>query len=461
MALVSLALYFSTQVTMSEQATRRGRHWIEVSMSIVGQNAADLFERSGPAALAQYIKRVNRRHPLNVSFLNKRGEILAGPPLPEGAKNIVMQAIQIDQRQTQFSESQQWVAQAVISQNAEKFVVFGEKLERIRRMPPAPRRAPMVFLKALGVWDVGLSAHALRLLAVFLTAGVVCYGLARYLTAPLVKLRLATQKLAGGSKRNDRQDELTDLGQDFDLMAEQVQNIVEAQRRLLSDISHELRSPLARLNVALGLIHQGEVGDIGQELSRIKLEADRLNNLISHLLTLTRMESGSGEIPYEEINLPELLSEVLNDATFEASSLDREVRIIASDSCVVVGNQELLRSAIENVVRNAIYYTADKTEVEIELRLKRIPEAWAIIKIRDHGEGVRESELTELFRPFYRVAEARERQTGGTGLGLAITDRSVKLHGGSVAAFNEPEGGLTIEIRLPAKPDREEPFSGG
>lgn len=468
MALVSLALYFSTQVTMSEQATRRGRHWIEMSMSIVGQNAADLFERSGPAVLAQYINRVNRRPRLNVSFLNKHGEILAGPPLPEGARNIVMQAIQTGQIQTQFSESQQWVAQAVISQNAQKFVVFGENIGRIRRMPPARRRAPMALLKVLGVWDVGLSAHALRLLTVFLTAGVVCYGLARYLTAPLVKLRLATQKLAGGdlaarvgSKRNDRQDELTALGQDFDLMAEQVQNIVEAQRRLLSDISHELRSPLARLNVALGLIRQREVGDIGQELSRIKLEADRLNNLISHLLTLTRMESGSGDIPYEEIHLSELLSEVLNDAKFEASSLDREVRIVASDSCVVVGNQELLRSAIENVVRNAIYYTADKTEVEIELRLKRIPEVWAIIKIRDHGEGVRESELTELFRPFYRVAEARERQTGGTGLGLAITDRSVRLHGGSVAAFNEPEGGLTIEIRLPAKSDRGEHFPGG
>ncbi len=468
MALVGLALYLSTRATMSEQADRQGRQWIEMAISLVAQTAADTFEKQGPSALDRYINRVNRRRRFHISFLNEQGDILAGPALSPRARTLAMRAIQSGERQMEFSEGERLVAQGMVSSEGRQFALAGKIRTSPPRFPPGRRRGqrpgPPFVWGALGIPDADLWTQGLRLLAMFLTAGIVCYGLARYLTAPLVKLRAATQKLADGDlaarvgqPKRGRRDELTDLGHDFDGMAERIQSMMAAQRRLLSDISHELRSPLARLHVALALIRQQAGGKTSDELDRIELEAGRLNKLISHVLTLTRMESGAVEIAHDDIDLAQMVAEVAADAEFEARSSEKRVSIISSEACVTVGNHELLRSAIENVVRNAVYYTADQTEVEIELKLVGKNRGSAVIRVRDHGEGVRESELTEIFRPFYRVATARDRQSGGTGLGLAITQRAVYLHDGSVTAFNAPGGGLIIEIRLPARPGRVDP----
>ena len=224
-----------------------------------------------------------------------------------------------------------------------------------------------------------------------------------------------------------------------------------AQQRLLSDISHELRSPLARLKVALELVRQQPNQKGKEELTRIGVEADRLNNLISHLLTLNQMEENKEILRREKVNLTEIVRKVAADAAFEAKSLERNVRILTCISCTVNGNHELLQSAIENIVRNGVYYTATGTDVEITLDYTQNDSSEIAVRISDQGKGVPESELSKLFRPFYRVAEARDRETGGVGLGLAITDRAVKLHGGTVKAFNAPRGGLTVEIILPVE----------
>ena len=464
MALVGLALYFSTRATMSEQADRQGRQYIEMAMSSVAQTAADIFEKQGSLALRRYVNRVNRRRRLNVSFLNEQGDILAGPAPSPRAKTLAVRATDSGKLEMEFSDGVRLVAQGVVSSEGQQFVLAGE----IRGPPPrfrsGRRPASPSFWRALAIPDADLRTQGLRLLAMFLTAGIVCYGLARYLTAPLVRLRAATQKLADGdlaarvgNTPRGRQDELTELGRDFDQMAERIQTMVGAQRRLLSDISHELRSPLARLNVALALIRQRAGGKTSDELDRIELEAGRLNKLISQLLALTRMESGTVEITHDDVDLAQMLAEVAADAEFEARSSERTVRVTSSESCVTVGNHELLRSAIENVIRNAVYYTADQTEVEIELKLEGKNRDSAVIRVRDRGKGVRESELTEIFRPFYRVAPARDRQSGGAGLGLAITQRAVQFHDGSVMASNAPGGGLIIEIRLPARPGKKDP----
>ena len=234
-------------------------------------------------------------------------------------------------------------------------------------------------------------------------------------------------------------------------MAEQIQTILLAQQRLLSDISHELRSPLARLKVALELVRQQPNQKGKEELTRISIEADRLNNLISHLLTLNQMEGNKEILRREKVNLTEIVRKVVADAAFEAKSIERNVKILTCISCTVNGNHELLQSAIENIVRNGVYYTATGTDVEITLDYKQNNSSAIVVRISDHGKGVPESELSKLFRPFYRVAEARDRETGGTGLGLAITARAVKLHGGTVKAFNAPSGGLTVEIILPVE----------
>jgi two-component system sensor histidine kinase CpxA len=254
-----------------------------------------------------------------------------------------------------------------------------------------------------------------------------------------------------GKVGSRRRDEIADLVRDFDGMAERLENLVNAQSRLLNDISHELRSPLARLNVALGLARQRTGPEATATLDRMELEANRLNELIGRLLVLARMEGGEQAVEKSEIHLEDLVREIAQDAEFEAQGRNCRIRCEVVDDAVVLGNVELLHSAIENVVRNAMRYTHEGTEVEV--RLEQMDEAngpQALIRVSDQGPGVPEASLDKLFQPFYRLDDARERQTGGVGLGLAITERAVRLHGGAVRAANRPGGGLVVELRLPA-----------
>jgi signal transduction histidine kinase len=301
-----------------------------------------------------------------------------------------------------------------------------------------------------------------HLLAAFALGALVCYGLARYLTSPVTKLRAATRELAAGNlsvrvvpRLGGRRDELASLAADFDEMAEKIQLLIEGQRRLLGDISHELRSPLARLNVALELARQRSGPDAQTALERIQLEAETLNEMIGQLLALTRIETGAGEIPKTKVDLQSLVAEVVNDANFEARARERAVKLDSSEPAVIEGISGLLRGAIENVVRNAVAYTAKGTTVEINLTRddsrSGSSDKSARIVVRDHGPGVPEESLTKIFRPFYRVDEARDRAAGGVGLGLAIAERAAKLHGGTIAAANAEGGGLVVTIRLPAE----------
>jgi two-component system sensor histidine kinase CpxA len=297
----------------------------------------------------------------------------------------------------------------------------------------------------------------LRLLVVLVIGGIFCYWLARYLTTPLLKLRTTTNQLAEGNlgarvstKLSKRRDEIGQLGRDFNSMAERLESMVKAQQRLLGDISHELRSPLARLGVALGLARQRSGPEANGALDRIERESDNLNEMISHLLTLTRLESGTDGRKRTDVDLAALIKEVADDADFEARSINRSVQVISSEHCSIKGIEELLRSAVENVVRNAVRYTPEGTAVEVALRRQNGGnDNYAVISVRDRGNGVPEEALEKIFRPFYRTEDARDRQSGGgTGLGLAITERAVRMHGGSVAAVNAAGGGLSVEMRL-------------
>jgi two-component system sensor histidine kinase CpxA len=276
----------------------------------------------------------------------------------------------------------------------------------------------------------------------------------------VTKLRDATRELAAGNlsvrvvpRLGGRRDELASLAADFDEMAEKIQLLLESQRRLLGDISHELRSPLARLNVALELARQRSGSEAQTALERIQLEAETLNEMIGQLLALTRIETGAEEIAKTKFDLKKLVADVANDANFEARARERAVKFNSSDTAVMEGAAGLLRGAIENVVRNAVAYTAKGTTVEIELTHSGPDTAdrSARIVVRDHGPGVPEESLTKIFRPFYRVDEARDRAAGGVGLGLAIAERAVNLHGGTITAANATGGGLVVTITLPSK----------
>jgi two-component system, OmpR family, sensor histidine kinase CpxA len=302
----------------------------------------------------------------------------------------------------------------------------------------------------------------LSILIAVLSSGLVCFPLARYLTSPIVRLRAATRKLAEGDLtaragvlRFRRRDEMAELVRDFDAMAERLEKMVKAQSRLLSDISHELRSPLARLNVALALARQRSGDDAQPSLDRVETEAERLNELIGRLLTIARLESGDDVIQKYPVDLGELIAEIAQDADFEAQSRDCHVQLVATEDCFVIADPGLLHSAIENVVRNATRYTDEGTIVQVQLERKTgSPKAQAVIRVSDSGPGVPGDALEKIFRPFYRIDDARGRRTGGVGLGLAITQRAIRLHGGTVVASNRPGGGLVVEICLPLAPDQ-------
>jgi signal transduction histidine kinase len=287
-------------------------------------------------------------------------------------------------------------------------------------------------------------------LSIFLVAGAIfCYFISSYLTKPLNRLGEAAAKIAEGrlDTRVDpslkrRRDEIAGLARNFDRMAERIEALVTGQRRLLGDVSHELRSPLARLIVALSLARQGPAEEAAENLDRIGLEARRLDTLIGQLLALTRIDSGADRGSPVRFDLTNLVQEVAADADFEARARNRHVTVKQGDACTVEGFEEMLRSAVENVVRNAIRHTAEGTAVEISLRCSG---SQALLGVRDYGPGVPESMLSEIFLPFRRVANDN---SDGAGLGLAIAERAVSLHRGTIRATNAPGGGLIVEIVL-------------
>jgi len=250
-----------------------------------------------------------------------------------------------------------------------------------------------------------------------------------------------------GGRAVRRRDEIGALARDFDAMAERIEALVGSQRRLLRDVSHELRSPLARLRVALELARDRAGTGAGELLDRIEHEAARLDELIGQLLLLERLEAGQPDVDAVAFDVSKLVGEVVDDASFEAAPAGREVLFELGPSVPTTGYPGLMRSALDNVIRNAIRHAPEGTSIEVALTED---DDGVSITIRDHGAGAPDEHLETLFEPFSRVADARERATGGAGLGLAITRRAVEIHGGSVTASNHPDGGLEIAIHLPA-----------
>jgi two-component system sensor histidine kinase CpxA len=404
--------------------------------------ATEILDRDGPAAAAAYFARLERTMRIRAVLLGEDGREVSGRAVPPGAATLAARARESGETEVGAEGLTVFKARSVTAPGGRRYVlVEGAPTGLLRLLHDAP------------------SAQLLRLLAVLVTAGVLCYGLARYVATPLATLRAATRQLAAGNLSvrvgpvmGRRRDEFTDLGRDFDQMAERIEALMTAERRLLRDISHELRSPLSRLNVALGLARQ-QAGQEQAALDRIEREADRLNSLIGQLLMLARLESGAMEPEREPVDLTRIVQEVAEDADFEARSRQRSVRITASCEAVVIGAVELLRSAVENVVRNAVRHTREHTAVEIALSPDGPDHSrCVVVSVRDHGSGVPESALVNIFHPFYRVGDARVRVTGGAGLGLTIVDRTVRLHGGTVRAANAAGGGLVVEMCLRAAP---------
>jgi two-component system OmpR family sensor kinase len=297
--------------------------------------------------------------------------------------------------------------------------------------------------------------------ALFVTGAVVslAFGalLAWYVARPIRHLRSAFESLSVGRFETRvapligrRRDEVADLGRDFDGMAQQLQALTAAQRSLLHDVSHELRSPLARLQAAIGLARQSPQ-KLEASLDRIESEAARLDELVGQLLTLSRLEATVAGHPLEraeQIDLIDLVASIAADAHFEAQASGRAVAFAGEGDLVAEVRGELLHRAVENVVRNAVQHTAPGTTVEVSATRQASP-AELLVTVADRGPGVPEAELERIFEPFYRGAQGVPGR--GFGLGLAIARRAVEAHGGRVRAANRPDGGLVIEMSVPLR----------
>jgi two-component system, OmpR family, sensor histidine kinase CpxA len=294
---------------------------------------------------------------------------------------------------------------------------------------------------------------------------VVTVFLAFLVALPIRRLRTAAREIATGNldarvlwgKMSEKiygfkgRDDIAKLVQDFNHMAERLQALAESQRLLLRDVSHELRSPLTRLGVGLGLARQEAPATMRQHLDRIESEAQRLNDLIGQILSLSYLETiREIELP-RDVSLSELVVDLLPDVQYEAAQSSCTIKTTIGLGCNVRGDADLLRSAVENIVRNAIRYVPDNGLIHVEaMPVEKDGKVLSVVRISDNGPGIPEGELKCVLEPFYRADKSRYWQQSGFGIGLAIANRAARVHGGTIHIRNRLEGGLTVEMCFPS-----------
>jgi two-component system sensor histidine kinase CpxA len=396
-----------------------GRHdFFSRSLSLEVSDARAAYESGGQAALAEYLARLQAFFPGAHSLVDARGvDLLTGRDRSLELKKI----------------GPHW---SPYDNDSRMMLAWPSRDGKYRMIIDAP--APS------GPWS-SLPAYAW----IGLAAVVFCYILAVQFAGPLRKLEQTVEKFGGGNlavrASAKRKDEFGNLARAFNVMADRIETLLKAERRLLQDVSHELRSPLARLEFAVELARTSP--DQNRSLDRIKKEIDRLSTLVSELLQVTRAENDPESRNLLALDLRHVVEDVIEDSQVEADA--RSVKLTAmgdSGALEAMGDRELLRRAIENVVRNAIRYAPEHSSVEITLKRES---RQAVIAIRDFGPGVPEESLPHLFKPFYRAEADRNRNSGGgVGLGLSIAERAVAVHNGRIRASNAKPG-LQVEIMLP------------
>ncbi|HZY62806.1 MAG TPA: ATP-binding protein [Edaphobacter sp.] len=403
-----------------------------------GTAASNAFDQGGAPAAAKYLHQLLEDTHIHACLFDHNGRPLAGEHCPQFAGMIA----HVIDGAPMTSDMRHGLARIAV---------------RIRR----PYGSPYIYASELlagprAAFGINPGVVLLRAAVALIVSGLICYFLTLYLTTPILRLRSVAQRITAGQlsvrarpELESRTDELGSLAKDFNRMADRTEDLISSQRQLLYDVSHELRSPLSRMNVALDLLRGRHGGD--PAITRIETDLHRLNELIGRLLTVAKLEATSTLAKPAPIELSSLVASVAGDADFEAKERGSRVEIVHTTEVTILGDASLMRSAIENVVRNAIRFTRPNTAVEISLVISSAAEVMLVI--RDYGPGVPEDQINEIFKPFYRASSPQDSDSGGAGLGLAITQRIVLLHGGHVRATNDPKGGgLRVEITLPVTP---------
>jgi two-component system OmpR family sensor kinase len=389
--------------------------------------AAATLAHGGVDALRSWMMEVESRRPVQVFAVDDDGRDVLGREVPETTVAAARE----------LAGKGEPGARRVVAPGGASYVVFVTRPAGGPRPPPRPPGRPPI-----APWEFIVIGIA--------TSLVFSALLAWYLARPIRNLRWAFDAAAAGRLETRvsplmgrRRDEIADLGRDFDRMALQLQKLVSAQRRLLHDVSHELRSPLARLQAAIGLARQ-EPAKVEPSLERIEREASRLDQMVGEVLALARLEGGTATRPRERVDLAYLAANVAEDARFEAEAAGRALRFHADGDAPVMGDADLLHRAVENVVRNAVKFTREGTTVEVNVHTTKRS---AVLAVADQGPGITSAELAKVFDPFYRGEAGNG--TPGFGLGLAIAQRAIDAHGGTIRAANSPRGGLEVTIELP------------
>lgn len=387
------------------------------------------LQNAARAELPALIKAASQQQDIEIYLLNRQGQEILGRTVPATVARLAAQRQGPRRHKVIRHQGSHFAVQAIYRQDE-------GPLKAVIQW-----RAPRAFMAALG------SSPLLRLGLAVLISGALCYLLSRLVTKRLRDLRGASRRLSEGdldtriAVRERGGDETDELARDFNRMAEQLQLRIESGKRLLTDVSHELRSPLARLRIALALA-QDQPERCAEHLQIIERETARLDELIGQLLS-SQLEN---IVLDRHIDLQALLQDVARDADFEAGAQNKRVEFSSGvDQALVASAEDLLRKCFENIVRNAVKYTPRDTAVSIELL--KTGDVYTVI-VEDRGAGVPETDLTRIFEPFYRIDDARARIDGGHGLGLSIARRAIMQHGGTIAASNNSPG-LSVVITLP------------
>ncbi|NBD95326.1 MAG: HAMP domain-containing protein [Gammaproteobacteria bacterium] len=393
--------------------------------------AQTALTRHGRRGLERWLVNARARtRLLELHVVDRRGQELLGEPLRRRSRALV-EAWRSDETVEASTSSHRWTR---VLQG-----IDGREYLLIMARPPRP-----FLFRLFGPFGpLGL------LLVAIVTSGLISFGLARYIAGPMGRMREAGSALGSGEldarlpqQLTRRRDEIGGLARDFNSMAERLSSMITGQRQLLRDVSHELRSPLARINVALSL---AERDADPRHLARIRTESERLDALVGEILAYARLQHAD-VLENEAFDLVDCLADIIADARLEGRARDVDVSLQSPDGLDIRGDEHMLRRAIENVVRNAVRHSPENGRVEV--RLTEGHDAISI-GVADQGPGVAPEDLERIFEPFVRVSPERSESGVGGGIGLAIARAAVERHGGRIAAENDPEGGLTVKLTLP------------
>ncbi|AUH72890.1 two-component system sensor histidine kinase CpxA [Legionella sainthelensi] len=409
----------------------------QLFMDSYANAAVATYESGQQAALLKWLNKIGISRHMSIYLLTSTGEIIGTHVAPDNVKKVAENLLQ-DQLSEGILKSGKLIVSHEILSTSGKFY----RLAAVSEKP---------IYHFVGVPWAGLT---IRLILAIFISGLICYLLSRYLTQPLRSLGMAAKSIAKGQLntrvghlRGHNKDEIAQLSAEFDRMAEQVETLVKSKERLLQDISHELRSPLARLQIALELGRKKTNHLADGEFNRMELECSRLNVLITEILDFARLEKSTTDLNFNEVDLSTLLLNIINDANFEFGNEFPRVKAGVIEPCHLLLDERLIHRAIENVVRNALHYSPATEQVTVSLKRSETLEH-ICIDISDKGPGVPEDQLNRIFNPFYRVDTSRTKKTGGYGLGLAIAARAIQLHHGEIVASNNPDRGLLVRIIL-------------